>query len=169
MMIVRCTMAAILAMVCSSCSDAQTCNGKLGDIYDSANDNRSEVFNFRTKLWSIQTKSRASIEDSSSEMAGRFKNCSDARYYCISTGLNAAIPKSLREATWRVGSLKCMKRSATKEGNYGILCADVGSGASTFLTFSPKVGILSYSRPGSGDAGTFVLRGGCGLFSLMKT
>lgn len=139
-----------------------------GYIYDSSTDKRSEVFNLKTKKFSIQSRINADTNDTSSEFSAPIVTCEDNSYWCIRGPLSLVIPKD--DATFGAGKwvhegISCEATPRPGAHTANVTCKSSSNSIVTHVEIMRDRGIVSYRRDGVDDDATFDIRGQCGLFA----
>lgn len=138
-----------------------------GYIYDAVaiGDHRAIVINNITARVSIQSKSTASVDQTSSTFGGEFENCGNQIYHCITGPVDIIIPKKMTLADWQYHGVFCKSRAEQHINIYLVTCKSGVSGVETIVTFSVLRGVLSFKNTPLGGRSLFKLRGYFGIFS----
>jgi hypothetical protein len=102
------------------------------------------------------------------EFAGPIDSCADAQYYCFSSTLRLAVPRTGTASSWTAGGHACRVLDSpilSPDRPVRILCR-TNEQYSVEFTFERRRGILSYRRQCPGCfAGEYVLATETGLFA----
>ena len=103
-----------------------------------------------------------------SEFSGPLDSCDSGDFFCLTSGLHVAIPRTQMRDAWSMGDLSCQATPIPEE-LYRINCRVRGRGISSRLIYSRSRGIVSYERicPGC-PSQVFELVGRQGLFSVVS-
>jgi len=150
-----------LPAIALTASGMHGCRASHGYIYDRIGKKQADVFNFRSGMMSVQSKSVANI-GRSTEFGGSVRYCSNSSFYCLSAPMsfyNLIVPRTAAEGTWSFHGSTCI----TKASGQRRLAGKCDNGLS--YLYERGRGIIRYSWTYEGDESTFALRGACGLFS----
>ena len=151
----------LLLTIALTATGMHRCVGSYGFIYDQVGENRAEVFNLRSGMMYIQSKSDAAI-GRSTEFGGPVQYCNSSSFHCLSapmTFYNLIVPKAEAEGSWSFHGSNCR----TQASGAGRLVGQCENGLS--YLYERGRGITRYSWAYRGHENTFALRGECGLFS----
>lgn len=160
-----------LALVCVLTSCQSTAISGLGQEfigYRAQNSMLTEVFEMDL---SLSTRGGPEILGPGRfrhEFAGPIESCADAQYYCFSSTLRLAVPRTGTASSWTAGGHACRvldSPTLSPDRPVRILCRS-NEQYSVEFTFERRRGILSYRRqcPGCFD-GEYVLATETGLFA----
>jgi hypothetical protein len=84
--------------------------------------------------------------NASSEFSGPIDSCGDPEFFCLTTGLHIAIPRSGVLSHWATSLLSCEAGAIADPDTFSVICRVKGRDASVRFLYSMRRGIISYSR-----------------------
>jgi len=84
--------------------------------------------------------------NASSEFSGPIDACTDARFFCLTTGLHIAIPRTGTLSRWTVSGMSCDAAQNASSDTFSGHCTVNGRDSSVRFLYSTARGLLSFSR-----------------------
>ncbi len=141
-----------------------------GYIYDAvgSDDKRAIVVDLSDKYISMQDKRQINIKSRSSEFAGKYTDCGNRSFFCISGPLEIVIPRDVSTMSWDYNHMSCSSHKTHRVGVFLATCVFGPRKRIITITYSALHGVLSFRNSPLGGDYIFELRGPDGLFSASK-
>lgn len=138
-----------------------------GYVYDGTGrvSNLSIVIDITTHDVEIQSKTRARINTSRSEMTSAYENCGNDTFYCLTGLLEIVIPKVMPMKQWKYHGLSCQSVAQPTGDTYRITCRSPKYRGRPTYTYSLSRGVVSIESSPIAGSYEYTLRGENGLFS----